>query len=207
MNEKIKRLAKLKQQCFSCKKCLIACGDARVSSPHVFGCGNVSARIVVVGQNPGYNETIIKKPFVGDAGKNFDQFLQSILGIERKYIYITNTIKCYTPGNRPPTDQEIAACKDFLKQEIEIIQPQIVITLGNYALQYFTKHGGITKRHGEVERSEEFSVDIFPMYHPSPLNMNKPVTRAEAEEDFRKLKVILGGTLNKVSDISEDLDI
>ena len=207
MNSKTQKLAALKRQCFSCKKCSIAQGDSRVTSPHVFGCGNVNASIVVVGQNPGYSETIIKKPFVGDAGKNFDGFLQTILSIERKYIYITNTIKCYTPGNRPPTDQEIAACKDFLKQEIEIVQPQVVITLGNYALQYFTKHSGITKCHGEMEHSEEFNIDVFPMYHPSPLNMNKPLTRQVAEEDFRKLKALLKGSVDKVSDITEDSGI
>lgn len=199
MNKKTEQLVALKKQCFNCKKCPIAQGDARVKSPHVFGCGNINAKIVVVGQNPGYNETIIKKPFVGDAGKNFDQFLQNILGIDRDHIYITNTIKCYTPDNRAPTEEEVEACKDFLKQEIQIIQPKIIVVLGNYALKYFTKHGGITKSHGKLERSEEFEVDVFPMYHPSPLNMNKAEIRRQAEEDFMKLKQFLKEGSNESS--------
>jgi len=191
MNDKITRLVALKRQCFGCTKCPISRGDSRVCSPHVFGYGNINTRIVVVGQNPGYNETILKRPFVGDAGKNFDQFLERHLGFERKYIYITNTIKCYTPGNRPPTDIEVEACKDFLKQEIQIIQPRVIVALGNYALQYFTKHGGMTRFHGQIEHSEEFDVDVFPMYHPSPLNMNKVSVRQMAEEDFKRLKQTL----------------
>jgi len=195
MNSKIERLVVLKRQCFNCKKCPISQGDTRVASPHVFGCGNINARIVVVGQNPGYNETIIKKPFVGAAGKNFDQMLQQTLGVDRNHIYITNTIKCYTPGNRAPTDEEVYACKDFLKQEIGIIQPEIIVVLGNYALQYFTKHAGMTNSHGKLEKSAEFGINVFPMYHPSPLNMNKVEIKKQAEEDFIKLKQILNGSV------------
>jgi len=146
---------------------------------------------MVVGQNPGYYETVEKRPFIGKAGKNFDQFLSTVLGLERKYIYITNTVKCYTPNNRGPIDEEINACKTFLKQEFEVIKPKIVLALGNYAVQYFTGHGGMTRCHGQVEYSKEFGVQVFPMYHPSPLNMNKAQIWELTKRDFEKLKRIL----------------
>lgn len=191
MGLKVNTLKQLKAECFSCTQCSLCKGDERVNSPHVFGRGNVNAKIMVVGQNPGYNETIQKQPFVGAAGKNFDQFLVDVLGLTRREIYITNTVKCYSPNNRPPLPEEMDACKTFLKREIETVQPKLIVALGNYALQYFTGHAGMTRYHGRIERSEEFSIDVFPMYHPSPLNMNKPEKRKETEEDFRILKAHL----------------
>jgi DNA polymerase len=191
MNPKISALKVLKQECLSCEACQLCEGDERVQKPHVFGWGNVRAKLMVVGQNPGYDETVRGRPFVGIAGKNFDEFLSSVLGIERKHIYITNTVKCYTPRNRGPYPEEMALCKHFLKKEIEIIKPKIILALGNYALQYFTKHGGISKCHGQLEYSKEFEINVFPMYHPSPLNMNKLSIRQITENDFRTLKRIL----------------
>lgn len=187
MSGKISKLVQIRTACFTCKKCDLHKGDSRVASPHVFGRGNVNARIMVVGQNPGYNETIQKKPFIGDAGKRFDKFLEEI-GLTRRDVYITNTIKCYTPGNRGPESAEVEACKGFLRQELATIKPKIVVALGNYALQYFTGHAGMSRHHGKVERSEEFDVDVLPMYHPSPLNMNKPNIVALTRRDFRVLK-------------------
>lgn len=192
MSERVERLKQVKTACFQCTKCKLHKGDQRVSSPHVFGRGNVNAKIMVVGQNPGYNETVQKKPFIGAAGKNFDKFLGEI-GLTRNDIYITNTVKCYTPDNRGPESDEVQACKDFLKYELETIKPQIVVVLGNYALEYFTGHGGMSKCHGRIEHSTEFDVDVFPMYHPSPLNMNKAEIVKLARQDFEKLKVYLGG--------------
>lgn len=188
---KIAQLKVLKSKCLSCEACQLCEGDDRVSQPHVFGWGNVKAKIMVVGQNPGYDETVQGKPFVGISGKTFDSFLSEILGISRKYVYITNTVKCYTPKNRGPYPEEMALCKHFLKKEIEIVKPKIVLALGNYALQYFTKHGGISKCHGKLEWSEEFGINVFPVYHPSPMNMNKPDIRRITEADFHKLKKML----------------
>lgn len=191
MNPKIIALRTLKEECLNCEACRLCEGDSRVRHPHVFGWGNVKAKIMVAGQNPGYDETVQGRPFVGRAGKNFDEFLSTILGIDRRHIYITNTVKCYTPGNRGPYPEEIALCKHFLKREIEIVRPLIVLALGNYALQYFTRHGGMSKCHGKLEYSEEFNVNVFPLYHPSPLNMNKAEIHQQTKDDFRALKQIL----------------
>lgn len=190
MSKKVNALKQIKTACFSCTKCPLHKGDDKVDSPHVFGRGNVNAQMMVVGQNPGYNETVKKKPFIGAAGKRFDKFLQEI-ELTRRDIYISNTVKCYTPNNRGPTSEEVGACKDFLKQELETVQPKIVVALGNYALQYFTGHTGMSRCHGQIEYSEEFSVDVFPLYHPSPLNMNKPEIVELTRKDFQKLKKYL----------------
>jgi DNA polymerase len=186
MNSKIEALKQLKQQCMNCTQCPIYGGDGRVSNPKVFGVGNVNTTVVVVGQGPGYYETVERKPFVGAAGRNFDKLLTEF-GLVRKLLYITNTIKCYCPGNRGPYPDEVANCKPFLQQELAIIQPQLIIALGNYALQYFTGHRGISKCHGQVEYSEEFGVDVIPVYHPSPLNMNKEAKRQAARKDFKSV--------------------
>lgn len=184
---KIERLVELRNECFSCTKCSLHKGDTKVSSPHVFGRGNVNATIMVVGQNPGYNETVQKKPFIGAAGKNFDKFLQEI-GLERKQVYVSNTVKCYTSNNRAPQFHETAACKDFLKREVECVKPKVIVALGNYALKYFTGSMGMSRMHGKLVRSKEFDVDVFPMYHPSPMNMNKQAIVDLTKKDFQKLR-------------------
>ena len=187
---KIDQLKEVKAECFACTKCPLHKGDKKVSSPHVFGRGNVNAKVMVVGQNPGFNETVQKKPFIGAAGKNFDAFLAEI-GMSRKDFYITNTVKCYSPGNRAPKSNEIAACKSILQREIEIVKPKLILVLGNYALQYFIKETGITSKHGMVIKSLEFDIPVFVMYHPSPMNMNKSAIKQEARADFERLKAHL----------------
>lgn len=200
MSEKIALLKELKAECLSCTACRLCKGDDKVKQPHVFGRGNASAKIMVVGQNPGYNETIQGKPFVGAAGKNFDEFLCDVLGLERKHIYITNTVKCYSPKNRAPYWDEIDACRHFLKREIEIVRPKVVLALGNYALQYLTKTTGMSKCHGQMKWSEEFNVHVFPLYHPSPMNMNKSTIKQATTDDFVTLKEFLEELENEEAD-------
>ena len=187
MNVKIEKIIELRDECYSCTKCPLHKGDQRVKSPHVFGRGNINATIMVVGQNPGYNETVKKKPFIGPAGINFDRFLKEI-GLERRQVYITNTVKCYTTGNRAPQPHEVSSCKSILKREVELIKPKVIVALGNYALRYFTGKMGMSQVHGQLIRSEEFDVDVFPMYHPSPMNMNKSKIVNLTKIDFSKLK-------------------
>ncbi len=191
MSERIDLLKELKVECMSCTDCRLHKGDDRVTNPHVFGRGNVKAKIMVVGQNPGYNETVEGQPFIGAAGKNFDEFLSDILGLERDHIYITNTVKCYSPKNRAPYWDETDACRHFLEKEIAIIQPKVVLALGNYALQYLTGTSGIGSCHGRMKWSEQYKVNVFPLYHPSPMNMNKKTIRQATENDFDTLRVFL----------------
>lgn len=193
-NPKIVQLKRLRSDCFSCQLCSI--GSTRVENrsivgkthdPHVFAYGNVNAKVFVVGQNPGYNEVLQKRPFVGDSGVFYDQRLLDIVGLTRQQIYVSNAIKCFTPKNRRPHQYELDNCRHFLKKELEIVQPLVVVALGNFALNYFTGHTGISQCHGEVEYSKEFDVFVFPMYHPSPMNTRKPELRKIMDQDFSKL--------------------
>lgn len=189
-------LTGLKKDCFSCRECEI--GKTVIPEkdlnlrPQVFSRGNVNARIVLVGQNPGKTEILESKPFVGDAGKFLDKMIQ-ILGLEKKDFYVTNTVKCFTPGNRTPSDQEIQSCRKFLIQELLTIQPDLIITLGNPAMKTILGYTGITKpeNHGQLKRSTEFNCDVFPLLHPASTLHNRNLYLPMMEKDLDKLKSIV----------------
>ncbi|RZN38579.1 MAG: uracil-DNA glycosylase [Methanophagales archaeon ANME-1-THS] len=162
----------------------------------VVGTGSVSARILLVGEAPGYYEDLKGEPFVGKAGKVLDELLESI-GLNRNDVYIANILKCRPPGNRNPLTDEIQACTPYLDAQLELIQPEIIATLGNFSLAYiFTKFGlkpeKISKIHGKV-----FSVrtiggfkKIVPLYHPAVAVYN-PGMKEVLLEDFKVLAKIL----------------
>lgn len=181
------QLSKLKKECLNCHKCAIGGQDINGQCSNVFSNMCVRAKIMVVGQNPGSEEVKIGKPFVGMSGKFFDKALKEVLGIDRSLLYITNTVHCYTPNNRPPTDEEIMNCRCFLDREIEILKPALIVTLGNPALRQITGSQGIKKYHGKIEVSLRYGVGVLPLYHPSPLNTNRPDVCAEFKTDLKKL--------------------
>ena len=141
-----------------------------------------------VGEAPGFYEDREGIPFVGAAGKLLTELLQSI-GLERTDIYIANVIKCRPPNNRDPLPEEIDTCKPFLLQQIELIQPKLVCTLGNFATQTLLERKvGITKVRGQVIRLEHFVV--FPLLHPAAaLHQNNLLV--PLKEDFQTLKSVL----------------
>ena len=141
-----------------------------------------------VGEAPGFYEDRQGEPFVGAAGKLLTELLQSI-GLERSDIYIANVIKCRPPNNRDPLPDEIDTCKPFLLQQIELIQPKLVCTLGNFATQTLLERKvGITKVRGQVIRLEHFVV--FPLFHPAAA-LHQGNLRVPLKEDFQKLKAVL----------------
>jgi len=191
MDNKIELIKKIKKDCFNCKTCDI--GKNLVldqKDPHVFASGELGAKVVVVAQNPGKEEVNKKLPLIGPSGKNLNALL-GLAGLKRKEIYITNTVKCFTPQNRAPFPAEIKACKDFLKRELEAIKPRLILALGNYAVKYFVKKGGVLSLHGTIIHSDEFNVDVFVTLHPSPMNYNRDTSKKVLLEDFTKLKEIL----------------
>lgn len=141
-----------------------------------------------VGEAPGFYEDRQGEPFVGAAGQLLTELLQSI-GLERADIYIANVIKCRPPNNRDPLPDEIDTCKPFLLQQIQLIQPKIVCTLGNFSTQTLLERKvGITKVRGQVIQLEHFVV--FPLFHPAAaLHQNN--LRVPLKEDFQKLKLVL----------------
>ena len=135
----------------------------------VFGAGNANADIMFVGEAPGAQEDKMGLPFVGPAGKLLEQLLGEI-GLERRDVFINNTLMCRPPGNRDPLPEEIEECKPFLIKRIELIEPKVICTLGNYATKLLTgSQRGITKVHGEAQQREIGGrmVTLYPLFHPA----------------------------------------
>jgi uracil-DNA glycosylase family 4 len=146
----------------------------------VVGAGSLSARIVFVGEAPGYYEDLKGEPFVGKAGKVLDKLLASI-GLQRNDVYIANVLKCRPPKNRNPATEEIRACTPYLDAQLEIIQPEIIATLGNFSLAYVfdtfglrSKKDKISKIHGKVFTVSTIAgvQKIVPLYHPAVATYN-----------------------------------
>jgi uracil-DNA glycosylase len=178
-------LQELNTSLHDCQRCKLAkLGRTKV----VFGTGNPNASIMFVGEAPGFNEDQQGEPFVGAAGKLLDKLLESA-GLSRAQVYIANVIKCRPPNNRDPEQDEVDTCKPFLLQQIEMIQPKLVCTLGNWATQtILEKKVGITKVKGQAIKLERFVV--FPLLHPAAA-LHQGNLLGTLQEDFRKLKAYL----------------
>jgi uracil-DNA glycosylase family 4 len=172
-----------------CTKCALSQGRTQV----VFGAGSPSAELMFVGEAPGFHEDKQGVPFVGAAGKLLTKLLAGI-GIERDDVYIANVIKCRPPGNRNPLPEEIAACEGHLWRQIELIQPRLVATLGNFATKLLSgKPAGITQVHG---RAQDVvlggqSVTLYPIFHPAAA-LYTPRMLEVLEADFRRIPELLG---------------
>jgi len=172
-SEKIeKELRKIKEEVLNCKKCSLY----KTRTYPVIGQGNHQAKIVFIGEAPGFNEDKTGRPFCGKAGKILDELLESA-GIKRKEVYICNILKCRPPGNCDPDEKEIEACVPYLEKQIQIIKPKIICTLGNYSTGYILrkynledKIQGISKIHGEIFSKD--TIKIIPLYHPAVATYN-----------------------------------
>lgn len=153
--------------------------------PQVFSTMNPS-KWVVVGQNPGYNECLQQKPFVGDAGKFFDTEIMKN-GLKRDDFYISNVCKCHTIGNAAPDFEYVKNCEPILRMELMILKPRLVITLGSVAFAVFCPDLEYRSNLGQITRSQKFNIDIYPIYHPSPRNMNLVDRRNKFVEDIENL--------------------
>lgn len=161
----------------------------------VFGNGSIDAEIMFIGEAPGANEAIQGKPFVGRAGQLLDKLLVDI-GIDRMQVYVTNLIKFRPPENRDPTPQEVIEYTPFLTRHIDIIHPKIIITLGRFSMNYFLPDAKITRDHGQLHKSQDYT--IYPVFHPAAA-LRDPSRMKELEADFKKLPHILA-EMRKKSD-------
>ena len=135
----------------------------------VFGAGNADADLMFIGEAPGANEDRIGLPFVGQAGKLLDKLLGEI-GLERGDVFIANTLKCRPPNNRDPQPNEIEACNDYLRQQVDLIEPTVICTLGNFSTKLLrADSAGISRLHGreEVRIIGPRAVRLYPLYHPA----------------------------------------
>ncbi|WP_321391221.1 uracil-DNA glycosylase [uncultured Desulfuromusa sp.] len=150
----------------------------------VFGAGNPQARLVLVGEAPGREEDQQGIPFVGEAGKLLDKILLA-MNLSREEVYICNVLKCRPPGNRDPQADEIAACEPFLKQQLALIQPELIITLGRFAAQELLKTTApISKLRGKWHEYE--GIPLMPTFHPAYLLRN-PSGKRPVWEDMKKV--------------------
>jgi uracil-DNA glycosylase family 4 len=169
-----------------CYKCPLA--ETRKNI--VFGEGSSNAKIVFIGEAPGEEEDIQGRPFVGKAGKLLDQLIEHI-GLKRESVYICNVLKCRPPNNRDPDKKEIAACKNYLFSQLDLIKPKIICTLGRHAYNtLFDVDERITKVRGIVK--DYRGMMLLPTYHPSFLLRNQDKIK-EAWEDMERLKQLLKG--------------
>lgn len=182
-------LGRLVGEMVSCRACGLVEGRTRV----VPGEGDVSARVMLVGEGPGRQEDVTGRPFVGRAGKLLDQLLP-LAGLDRKNVYIANTVKCRPVGpdgrDRQPWPEEVAACARFLKAQLLLVSPAVVVTLGATALEWFLPGCRVGESRGRLHRSEGWLV--YPTYHPAAALRDEYKMRL-MQEDFLRLKEILGG--------------
>lgn len=167
----------------ACRLCRLA-KDRKYAVP---GEGPANARIMLIGEAPGYHEDQQGRPFVGAAG----QFLESLLkgiGLSRSEVYICNVIKCRPPENRAPLPDELSLCRPFLERQLALIKPQVVITLGRYSMELVFKGVSITKIHGIARKVD--GVTYIPMFHPAAA-LHQPRYRSLIEEDFGRVPGIL----------------
>lgn len=186
---KLRMLKPLSSACTACSMCELGLQGAEKNSelrdPHVFSNMNPS-KFVIIGQNPGWNELKLRKPFVGAAGGNFDEEINRH-GITRDVFYIGNVIRCFTPGNQKPNERHIQRCEPFLRMELGLLKPKLVITLGAAAFSQLCPQHRYKDSLKSIIRSDRYGVHVFPVYHPSPMNFQAQSRRDEFNEQIELL--------------------
>ena len=174
----------LENSCRSCTKC--ALHQTRTNC--VFGCGNRNSDIMFIGDAPGENEDLQGIPFVGRAGKLFDQYLAAV-GIERGDVYIANMLKCRPPKNRDPLPAEQDLCIEYLREHVRLIKPKLIVCLGRIsAMRLIDPKFRITQQHGQWFKRGNF--EICAVYHPSLL-LRDPRRKPEMLTDMKAVKARL----------------
>ncbi len=171
-----------------CQKCALAATRTQV----VVGSGDPDSDLMFVGEAPGFHEDKQGVPFVGSAGKLLDTLLGEI-GLSRPQVYIANVLKCRPPGNRDPLPDEIAACEGHLFRQVELIQPRVICTLGNFATKLLTGQPyGITRVRGRAQPHRIGGVDlvIYPIFHPAAA-LYTPAMLNTLREDMSRLPELL----------------
>jgi uracil-DNA glycosylase family 4 len=187
LSNKQNELQKIAKEVEKCQRCPLY----KRATRGVAGEGNPKARMMFIGEGPGYYEDQKGIPFCGAAGKLLDELLD-LIKLDRKEVFIGNVVKHRPPGNRDPLPTEIEACRQWLDKQIEIIQPEIIVTLGRFSMAKFLPEAKISRIHGQPQ-TVEFQgrkATIMPMYHPAA-----GLRRGEVLEDLRKDFLGLGELL------------
>jgi uracil-DNA glycosylase family 4 len=187
-----------------CTRCRLSQGRTQV----VFGSGNPRADLMFVGEAPGFHEDKQGLPFVGQAGKLLEKLLGQI-GLQRSDVFIANVLKCRPPGNRDPQPDEVEQCESHLFRQIELIEPMVVATLGNFATKLLSGRPlGITRVHGQEQATTigGRNVLLYPLYHPAAA-LYTPAMLKVLESDFARLPQLLGGALEPAAQPEPELKL
>jgi uracil-DNA glycosylase len=185
---KQEQLDQLNKQMLACSQCVLRGTCQRV----VPGEGSAIAEIMFIGEGPGKKEDELGRPFVGAAGKFLDEMLGSI-NLKREEVYIANVVKCRPPGNRDPLPEEVGTCWPWLLEQIKIIDPKLIITLGKHSLERFLPGQKISQIHGKALRREIPGIGkrvIYTLYHPAAALYNGGM-RGILIQDFKKIPKVL----------------
>lgn len=198
------KLAILGAQVHDCTVCPLS--ETRTNV--VFGAGNPDADVIFVGEGPGQQEDEQGLPFVGRSGQLLEKLLGEI-GLTRDDVYIANVVKCRPPKNRDPRPDEINACKDYLREQLELIQPMVAVTLGNFSSKLLLRtETGITKLRGQAY--EWWGRLLVPTFHPAAALRGNPRVLADMRADFQTIQAIIEGKLQRrppePSAAAEELD-
>lgn len=181
-------LVEVYNQASICERCPLSATRTRV----VFGAGNADSDLIFVGEAPGAEEDRQGLPFVGRAGGLLTELLEDI-GLKREDVFLANVLKCRPPGNRDPQPEEIDACRPYLEQQVGLIQPRVICTLGNFSTKLLTANQtGITKVRGVPQQhliGGRF-VHLLPLFHPAA-GLRTPRVAEQLREDFRQIPDLL----------------
>lgn len=189
MEEKKKKLDEISKKVDECQRCDLY----KNATKPVPGEGDPDSQLMFIGEGPGFNEDQQGRPFVGQAGKLLEKLLASI-GIERKSVFIANIVKHRPPENRDPLPEEIEACCGYLDEQIETIDPRIIVTLGRFSLNKFLPGEFISRTHGKA-RFVDFGGKrriVIPMYHPAAA-LRSQMLMSQLTEDFKKILELMVG--------------
>ncbi len=180
----MRTLTELRDHIGDCHRCPL--GETRTCL--VFGVGREDADVMIIGEAPGRNEDLRGEPFVGAAGTLLDELLASI-GLERDEVYIANILKCRPPGNRDPQAGEIETCTPFLREQVALVAPRVIVTLGNFATRFVLRtDAAITRLRGTVQHAGRF--EVLPVFHPAAALYDR-TKRDVLFDDFRLLGDLL----------------
>jgi uracil-DNA glycosylase len=183
-----KELSKLGREASICTRCRLAAGRTNV----VFGVGNPHSDLMFVGEGPGEQEDLQGLPFVGRSGQLLDRLILEEMGLTRDSCYIANTIKCRPPGNRDPLPDETEACWPYLEKQLELVDPKVLVTLGNFATKLLLgTTEGISRTRGRAYQYR--SGYLVPTFHPSAALRGGGQVVAQMRADLVRAKEALGG--------------